>query len=521
VTPRTGQLIVTGGALLAVAQLVSSAPSYMVTHGFPLDDAWIHAVYGRSLARSGALAYNPGVPATGATSPLWALVLAGPHTFTLAPETVVLLVKLIGLALHTGTVLALWRAFACASARVAEATLASLVVALHPDLVAASVSGMEVPLATLMAAVLLSAMHTARPGFYGLVSGLASLARPELCVLGFVLPLAWAGGSGWNRAGRLLVAAAAGHGLAFAVLGLRNQAVSGWPLPATFYAKVGSPGSSLAHQEWLGFEALLGSFAVTDSSLLLVGGTGASLWIVLRRLPLDAMARLAAAAFLGGISYCVVSFALIAPVDPWAFYHQRYVLPALPLMVAAIPILTRHVLERVARPRVAAVGHAIVVSLVLASVVLEAPGRFHRLANDAKNIDDVQVAAGRLLAEVPSDHVLWAVDAGAMRYFGNAFVVDLMGLNNAELLQPDAQRFLNVHAPDYIDVFPGWSRLDAGAAARFRGAHLVTAPYTVTSSPSMRERWIVLCTDSGYSGTLAVRARRFQFRCAGHLRDPA
>ncbi|MDP6709600.1 MAG: hypothetical protein QF893_24950, partial [Alphaproteobacteria bacterium] len=47
--------------------------------GFPLDDAWIHMVYGRGLAADGTFTYNPGTPSTGATSLLWACVLGGLH----------------------------------------------------------------------------------------------------------------------------------------------------------------------------------------------------------------------------------------------------------------------------------------------------------------------------------------------------------------------------------------------------------------------------------------------------------
>ncbi|MGQ9471849.1 MAG: hypothetical protein ACUVR0_09195 [Candidatus Aminicenantales bacterium] len=40
--------------------------------GFPLDDAWIHMVYGRPVVQKGYLAYNDGIASTGCTPPLWA-----------------------------------------------------------------------------------------------------------------------------------------------------------------------------------------------------------------------------------------------------------------------------------------------------------------------------------------------------------------------------------------------------------------------------------------------------------------
>ena len=89
-------------AVCGLAALHMAAPAYLFGQGFPLDDAWIHAVYARELAQSGALAYNPGVPATGETSPLWAIVLAMPHAIAGA-SMAVLLTKLVGFAMHAAS----------------------------------------------------------------------------------------------------------------------------------------------------------------------------------------------------------------------------------------------------------------------------------------------------------------------------------------------------------------------------------------------------------------------------------
>ena len=137
-------------AVCGLAALHIAAPAYLFGQGFPLDDAWIHAVYARELARSGVLAYNPGVPATGETSPLWAIVLAVPHAIAGA-SIAVLLTKLVGFAMHAASAVFIALAIrdVCGEARLLPA-LGGVLVALHPDLVAASVSGMEVPLATLV-----------------------------------------------------------------------------------------------------------------------------------------------------------------------------------------------------------------------------------------------------------------------------------------------------------------------------------------------------------------------------------
>ena len=62
-------------ALLGVAAYVALARASGL-HGFPLDDAWIHQTYARNLANAGQLAYVPGQPSAGSTSPAWSFLLS-------------------------------------------------------------------------------------------------------------------------------------------------------------------------------------------------------------------------------------------------------------------------------------------------------------------------------------------------------------------------------------------------------------------------------------------------------------
>lgn len=47
--------------------------------GFPLDDAYIHLQFAKNLYFHGEMAFNPGVPSSGSTAPLWPALIAGAY----------------------------------------------------------------------------------------------------------------------------------------------------------------------------------------------------------------------------------------------------------------------------------------------------------------------------------------------------------------------------------------------------------------------------------------------------------
>ena len=73
--PRALGFWLAGALLLGLFYLAVSAWGFGFS-GFPLDDAWIHQTYARNLARSGQLAFVPGIPSAGSTAPLWSFLLS-------------------------------------------------------------------------------------------------------------------------------------------------------------------------------------------------------------------------------------------------------------------------------------------------------------------------------------------------------------------------------------------------------------------------------------------------------------
>jgi hypothetical protein len=73
--PYRSALIIAGCAgvltlIYVLASVIAGQP------GFPLDDSWIHQVYGRNLATYGQWAFLAGVPSQASTSPLYTVLLA-------------------------------------------------------------------------------------------------------------------------------------------------------------------------------------------------------------------------------------------------------------------------------------------------------------------------------------------------------------------------------------------------------------------------------------------------------------
>jgi hypothetical protein len=500
-----------GAAGAAIFQL--SAPDYLTGQGFPLDDAWIHSVYARELARSGTLAYNPGVPATGETSPLWAVAIALVYLVS-APPTSIFLTKILGLAMHLGSAVL----FGIGLTRVADSRrwlpwTAGSLVAIHPDLLAASVSGMEVPLATLVTAAAFVAVVDAAYVRLAVLAVAATVARPESAVLPVALALLFWLPTNTRRAFALGASALAGGLAALALVSLRNWHVTGLPLPATFYVKanIASPLNSALQIQ--GFTGLLGYVPLLNVPIVVVALAVVAL-TMLRRRAAEPLAHAASALFIAGMGFCAVSFALVPPVDPPAFYHQRYALPGAALMIAATPLLVDALLGRLPQPamrRITAVASVLFALLLLSAT----PARAKRLSNDARNIDDVQVAFGKTLHDAATDGSVWVVDAGASRFFGRPFVVDTIGLNTPELLTAGAQQYMDAHPPAYLDVFPGWSAIQGDPRLRFAARSFeTTTPYTVTSALTMRTHVLVTCAPAGTQGVFVVRARQWRFRCS-------
>ncbi len=437
------------------------------TRGFPVDDAWIHMVYGLSVRLHASFDYNDGHVGAGATSPLWVLFAALAHLIAGAREAstgAALCLKLLGTLCHAGAAaLSARLARVIAPAKSLEmplATGAALIVGACPFLAYAAASGMEVALTSALLVGAIAAGGRKRPLTTAVVAGLAILARPEAAVAApLAIALAFRDAplrASWRR----LVAAVSVTVALPGVWTVRNLVETGRALPATVYLKGSGrpPLGPLLHNLRLAFFEMLGksrpmnhgvvwllvAVAVVLGSLALVRRVRDGRWGLH-----DEGALVGGVAALAGLLYAGGLSAYTRFMNPALFYFQRYLVPVLPLVLVAALGAVAHVAVRVLRgeARLRAVGAALLAlgGLVVAWEVDAWHARRTRYEDDVAGIDSIQVAMGRLLARLlPADAIVWSCDAGALRYFGGRRIVDIVRLNTPELFLSNAQ------------VAPGW-----------------------------------------------------------------
>ena len=99
--------------------------------------------------------------------------------------------------------------------------------------------------------------------------------------------------------------------------------------------------------------------------------------------------------------------------------------------------------------------------IFVAAVILpfvSLPSDWQRLSDDyswnSKNIDDIDVGMARCIDEnLPPDATIGVGDAGAMRFFGNRYTYDLVGLNTSAAIGRPPLEFAEENKIDYLFVF--------------------------------------------------------------------
>ncbi len=472
--------------------------------GFPLDDSWIHAQFARNLALGNGFSYNPGVPASGSTAPLWTLVSATGYLTTGDP---VLSAKVLGVLFFGFTVFFVYAIVRTMTSDPRQALFAAIVTASLPRLTWASLSGMEVTLTVMLSlAGILTHILYARVGdrrqyLSTVLFGLATLARPECAVF--------------------FVAAMIDRVLASVLIRWRELAARDWLVPvivhAALFLVIIAPFLIFSKRFGVGFlpntayakalvwdRGLLAAFAkgsvrevvksftvypfdyflsflvesLTNNLALFVFSSFGFLRLVLSN-PYAEGSR--CRSFIVPLSAVLFPLAIgiVVPFGTASFQEGRYAAPVAPLMLiigtvglyeaARYGARIFSEAKSMGRPAKLVLEKSLVWLFML--LVLFVQGRHIWLRSDlhgreVDNIETMQVTLGKWIdRHLPRDAVVAVNDVGAIAYFSNRELLDTVGLISPDILayrrqgqSADAAMFslLKAKRPDYAVLFPDW-----------------------------------------------------------------
>lgn len=472
----------------------------------PLDDSWIHLVYIRALVTEGCLCYNAGIWEAGATSWGWVLVnapfyLVGTEWLGIDPVYVIKFVGLLTAAVSTLFAFLIIRRITGSRN---FALLTAIVMSLEPTYAFSRISGMEAPI--VVAAVLgstLAILHR-RYRLVGFGLALSFFARPESGLFAAVAIAAIGIDLSYRNRRTLLLL-------------LRQLIeLAGTENPRDEWVKTRSVLHRLTRSRsllwisippavslfvWMAYnKSINGSIypntylVKTDRTLDLIPLSNISTvfhwgvsywqpWFSGWLLPFSIVIYLIGSYFAvrkGGIGYLafmLFPLLLIFAVGksqgyaevPFAFWTRRYVDPTASVIVITLllgswglislgrPYINSRLKAPVLRVLVVApiVGVLATISVVSVNGGIDNWITLHEdYSWNSRNIADADVAAGIWVNDnLASDETVLVADAGAIRFFGNRFTIDSLGLNTHEVIGRPASDQILTDKPDALAIW--------------------------------------------------------------------
>lgn len=446
--------------VIQAAVVLAAFAAYACFAWWEQDDFYIHLQYVHNLITRGEWSFSAGTPSYGTTSPLWILVVSLPG---LLGVPLPLAAKLLSIGFAAGCVALLLRARDLFRS---PAVLAAAVVAMVADhwFRLAAGSGMEATLTAFLAFALgLSLVRVAEAtprqlAWYGLLSGLLVLSRPEFFVLPAILLLAPRPRrpAPWLSGYALLLAAAAIVVLPWILYAITHF---GSATPNTVAIKAAAPKAPL-------IPALPAILAAAKREASFFGpmylpellAIAAALLLGVRR-PLRDGRAVPLAAW-GLLAFLPAMYFVIHARGGEAISY-RYAAPVLPLLVTLGFLQLDRLLERypaIGARRAALAAACCVLAAGAGLSALHTPS----LRRSRAYLDDVLVPYGKWLgAHAPPGARVACYDVGAVAYFSQRPVLDLVGLNNPEVVRHlDRSRQFDVNMgalrafrPDYLVTF--------------------------------------------------------------------
>lgn len=415
--------------------------------GFPLDDSWIHQTYARNLALLHEWSFLPGKPSAGSTSPLWTLLLSIGFFLPAAPYLWTYFLG--GALLFAGAVLVeiiFRRAY---PAYRPAFPWAGLFFTLEWHMAWAAVSGMETLLHILVITAVLGMLIAGSRRYLtlGLLTGFSVWVRPDgLTLLGPLLLYVVLVEPGVSARIRAFLWLGVGFAALFGPYMLFNLALSGTPMPNTFYAKQAEyAGQSLSDRLLVYILQLL-----TGSILALLPGLAQKILSALRRREWGIL--LAVVWMLG---YILLYFFRLP-----AYQHGRYLMPAISIAVLVGLMGFYEFLPSLRTYNTRLARQVFLTAAVTFSVVFAGYGAY-TYGQDVGLIETEMVASAKWAEKnIPPDALIAAHDIGALGFFDHHDLIDLAGLISPEVVpfirdETKLTAYMDERQVEYLIVFSG------------------------------------------------------------------
>jgi hypothetical protein len=445
--PRIDRRLVIALVSLIAVLFYLSMSALIFRVGFPLDDTWIHLTYARNFAGHGEWAFRLGEQSAGSTAPLWTFLLSLGYFLKLAPYIWTFFLGWVVLtALGISAESVARRVVGTYNSPMPWAGI-FFVVAWH--LTWSAVSGMETLLHGLFTFIVLSGLIAGSRRYLalGFIIGLSVWVRPDgLTLLGPLLVTALLVEKPWSSRGTAILKIVMGFGALFLPYLLFNLALSGNPMPNTFYAKQAEYEAVWLSKPFL--DRVNEYLAPIIASPFLVLFPGAVIWIYKMILSRNWGALAGVIWFFG---YLAIYFMRLP-----AYQHGRYIIPALPILYlwGMIGFLA-YITSIKAKALIKLLWQMSLGVLCLLFAFLAA----RQNAHDVYWIESEMVETAKWVqANIPPDALLAVHDIGALGYYVPNPIVDLAGLITPEVvpfIRDEARLagYLMDTSSDYLIVF--------------------------------------------------------------------
>ena len=430
----------------------------------PLDDAWIHFIYARSLGTTLRLDYNPGQSETGFTSMLWVVLLA-PFMLLRIPPPIA--AKILGLAALVGLAWYLYLLLKRYFPRFVAAG-AALIVTTAPVMTYSALSGMEVTVyAMCMAAAAFYFIESRYKACAGFCAATA-LARPDglvfVVLLWFVFLLERVVAKLRPSGSRNPSANDAAFLFSVPVLAALGWmtfcfAATGRPLTSSYYIRAGGLDffMNLGKIDTILYEISVTAFTLDHWSKALLLIAGVAFFVVKKEFKamLFVLFAFVFPVLMGGKAVQVIG---------GTFMGNRYIVPALPFLlfmqaagIGTVVIVAGNYIKSRATAKIILP----VIAVCLFMLLLLPPGKLIKHWQDMRgefamgcsNIEEMQVQIGHWInSNTAKDAVVATFDAGAIRYIGNRKTIDILALNTHDI--PPSDPIVIRKQADYLVTYP-------------------------------------------------------------------